>query len=250
MAVDYIAVIEREAAGIVAAYVADPAGKIPWSDRWSVNTVARHVAGAHHVVAQVIEWRPTADFGLFATLDRPAKGDPGFPAWFAAATEALVAQCQVAPPADPCWTTVHRDLGGTVGFWPRRMANETLVHRWDAEVGAGIVGPAMDPVVAADAIDEYLDLAVAASRALHSSPPGPAVHLACTDADQEWYLDLSEAGRRTLHAEPIDVALSLRGGAEALLLLVYGRLDADRAGVDVEGDRDLLPSWNELIQPL
>jgi hypothetical protein len=41
MAVDHVAVIESEAARILAADAAHPAGKVPWSDRWSVNTVAR-----------------------------------------------------------------------------------------------------------------------------------------------------------------------------------------------------------------
>jgi uncharacterized protein (TIGR03083 family) len=249
MAVDHIAVIESEAARIVAAYAANPAGKVPWSDRWSVNTVARHVAGSHHVVAQIIEDRPGADFGRFDGLDLPAKGDPGFPAWFAAGTEALVAQCCVAPPADACWTP-HPVFGGTVGFWPRHMANETLVHRWDAEAGAGIAGPAMDPVVAADALDEHLDLGVSATRAIHGSPAGPSVRIACTDADAEWYLDLAEAGRRAIHRgpfEPIDVALTLRGGAEALLLLLWGRLDAESAGVDGDGDHEVLARWTELV---
>ena len=44
MPLDHIAVIESEAARIRAAYAADPTGRVPWSDRWSVRTVARHVA--------------------------------------------------------------------------------------------------------------------------------------------------------------------------------------------------------------
>jgi uncharacterized protein (TIGR03083 family) len=252
MGIDYVAVMEGEAARIVGAYGANPGGKVPWSDRWSVNTVARHVAGSHHVVAQIIEDRPTADFGRFEGLDMPAKGDPGFPGWFAAGTEALAAQCRVAPGAEACWTP-HAAAGGTVGFWVRHMANETLVHRWDAEVGAGIAGPAMDPVVAADALDEFLDVAVAATRGFHGSPAGPAVRVACTDTDAEWHLDLAEAGRRTLHRGPgdvgvdADVALTLRGGAEALLLWAYGRLDVAAAGVAVEGDHEVLAGWTELV---
>ena len=249
MPVDHIAVIESEAARIRAAYAADPTGRVPWSDRWSVGTVARHVAGTHHVVAQVISDRPTANFGRFSSLATPAKGDPAFPDWFAAGTAALVEQCRVTPPAEACWTTVHQDDGGTAGWWVRRMAHETLVHRWDAEAGAAIAGAPIDPPVAADAIDEWADVLVGASRALHMSPAGPAVRISCADVDQEWYLSLAEAGGRTVHTEPIDVALTIRGEAEALLLLLWGRIDADAAGVDLEGDTDLLARWNELVPP-
>jgi len=248
MAIDHIAVIEAEAARVLDAYRANPGGKVPWSDRWSVNSVARHVAGSHHLVAQIIEYRPTADFGRSAGLDLPAKGDPGFPAWSAAGTDALVAQCRDTPAAEACWTP-HPDGGGTAGFWTRHMANETLVHRWDAETGAGIAGPAMDPVVAADAVDEYLDFAVSATRAILGAPAGPAVRIVCTDADLEWYLDLAQAGRRTIHREPVDVAMMLRGRAEGLLLLMYGRLDAECAGVDVAGDHEVLARWAELVPP-
>jgi hypothetical protein len=115
MLVDHLAVIQSEAARIVAAYEVDPSGRVPWSERWTVGTVARHVAGIHHVVAQVVEDRPTADFERFRALATPAKGDPGFPAWFAAGTAALVEQCRAASPADVCWSW-HPD-GGTVGFW-------------------------------------------------------------------------------------------------------------------------------------
>lgn len=246
MEIDHVAVTEAEAARVMAAYAAEPRGKVPWSDRWSVNSVARHVASSHHVVAQIIEDRPTADFGRFDGLARPAKGHPSFPAWFATGTVALVTQCRTAPAADTCWTP-HPDGGGTVAFWTRHMANETLVHRWDAEAGAGITGTPMDPVVATDAIDEYLDLAVRAIRALRGSPAGPAVRFACTDTDGEWYLDMTRAGRRTLHPEPIDVALTLRGKAEALLLWLYGRLDTESAGVTVSGDRTVLAQWRELV---
>jgi hypothetical protein len=130
------------------------------------------------------------------------------------------------------------------------MAHETLVHRWDAEIAAGIVGPPMHPSVAADGVDELLDVCVSASRALHASPSGPAVHISCTDADQEWYLDLAEAGGRTLHTEPIDVALTIHGRAEALLLLLWGRIDAEGAGVEVDGDQEVFSKWDELVPSL
>ena len=81
------------------------------------------------------------------------------------------------------------------------MANETLVHRWDAEAGAGIDGPAMDPVIAADAVDEYLDFAVSATRAILGAPAGLG-RIVCTDADREWYLDFAEAGGARSTASP------------------------------------------------
>jgi predicted lipid carrier protein YhbT len=60
-------------------------------------------------------------------------------------------------------------------------------------------------------------------------------------------IDVAGAGQCAVYREPTEVALTLRGGAEALLLLLWGRLDADRAGVGVEGDREVLARWTELV---
>ena len=48
------------------------------------------------------------------------------------------------------WPTWAGDRPGS--FYPRRMAHETAVHRWDA------VGGAIDPALAVDGIDEHLGL--------------------------------------------------------------------------------------------
>ena len=65
-----------------------------------------------------------------------------------------------------------------------------------------------------------------------------------------WYLDLTEAGRRTVRAEPIGAALTLRGPAEALLLLLWGRMGASSAGVEVDGGHEVLASWGTLVPPM
>jgi uncharacterized protein (TIGR03083 family) len=248
MPLDHAGVIEAEAARLLAAYEHDRAGRVPWSDRWTVGTVARHVAGTHHVVAQVLEGRPTADFGLFATLASPAKDDPGFPVWFAEGTAALCARLRAIAPDEECWSWYA--VGRSVGFWGRRMAQETLVHRWDAEAGAGLAGAPMEPPVAADGVDELLDVFVRTTRELQGAPAGPLVHLEGTDAGRQWFLDLREPGGRALASGPVECATSLRGSAEGLLLVLWGRLDPESAGVEVQGDRDLMERWGELIPPM
>jgi hypothetical protein len=74
-----------------------------------------------------------------------------------------------------------RRRGYSAGF-NGRIVHDTLVHRWDAEAGAGIAGPAMEPDIAADAADEVLDVGLRVTQAVADSPAGPAIRLACTDA--------------------------------------------------------------------
>jgi uncharacterized protein (TIGR03083 family) len=251
--IDFVAVIADEAARIRAAYEAEPTGRVPWSDRWSVGSVARHVGHAHHAVARVIRERPTTDFGLFDTEVFPPKGDPGFPEWSAAATRALCDALRETPLDEACWTTHPTDA--TVGFWYRHMAHETLIHRWDAEAGAGRVPSAIAPALAADGIDEYLTLYVPVGRQVLRSPAGPSVRITCTDAPAEWHLQLGQDGACKVTTGPVETGsmeyeVVLRGPAEGLLLGLWRRADLDVAGVLLEGDDTFIARRDELLPPL
>src|SRR3954454_13196443 len=153
MTVDNIGVIQTESTRLLEALAANSSGKIPWSDTWTVSTCARHVGGVHRVVAQVVDDRPAGDFSLFSSLEMPDGDDPALRDWVAAGTNALVGALRACGSETECWSWWPD--GQTAGFWQRRMAQETLVHRWDTELGAGIDRAPMDPAVAADGIDEY-----------------------------------------------------------------------------------------------
>ena len=246
MAVDHLGVIDSEGARVLAAYCSNPDGRVPWSDRWTVRSVARHVAGSHHAVAVILADRPTADFEQAAAMPRIETSDPDFPDWFGANTERLLHACRTVPPAAACWAP-HALLAGTAAYWTRRIAYDTLVHRWDAEAGAGIAGAAMAPEVAADAVAELLDVGLPVTRAVTHAPAGPGIRLECADGHHAWHLDLSAVGRLTVHAEPIDVAVTLRGTAEALLLWLWGRIGLEDGPIEVDGDRSVLGRRTELL---
>ncbi|MDP9334996.1 MAG: maleylpyruvate isomerase family mycothiol-dependent enzyme [Actinomycetota bacterium] len=248
MAIDNIGVIETEGARVVAALEPNRDARIPWSDKWTVATCAQHVGGAHHVVAQVVNGRPTADFGLFSSLAIPERENPELAGWIAEGTAAVVAALRATDADAECWSWWPE--GRTAGFWQRRMAQETLVHRWDAELGAGIRGAPMDPAVAADGVDEYLDVFAGLTRMLHTAPAGPSIHVHCTDSDGEWLLRLPAAGERVLTREHAKADVALRGPAEGLLLMMWGRLESAAANVEVIGDTDVVNRWVELFPPM
>lgn len=243
---DYIDVIASESARLLAALDAGREQVIPWSDEWKVQDCAQHVGAVHRVVAQVIEGRPTTTFAAFRELAVPDESDPALGQWAAASTTALLDQLQTVPPDEGCWSWWPE--GGNVGFWARRMAHETLVHRWDTELGAGIAGPPIDAALAADGIDEYLEIFVARVRAAVSAPGnGESVHVHCTDAAGEWLVTFPSAGTSELRREHAKGDVAFRGPAEGLLLYLWGRVDADAAGVDVIGDDGVLARWRELV---
>ena len=245
MSIDYLAAVQSDSDRIVAALGARRDGVIPWSDKWTAQDCARHVGGLHHVMAKVVEGRPTADFGVFKSLEQPDASDAALGAWIIAGTAALVAQLSTVPPGEPCWSWWPEDQ--TVGFWSRRVALETLVHRWDVELGAGVPMAPMDPALAADAIDEYLDIFVGLQRFLNSAPgAGETAHVHCTDTSGEWFVEFPAAGERVVRREHAKGDVAFRGPAEGLLLFLWGRLDAPAAGVDIVGDTALAARWPEL----
>jgi len=245
---DYSEIISDEAARILANYECDRAARVPWSDRWTVGTVARHVAGTHHVVAGVIRDRPDADFGLFNDLVTPPKDSPEFAPWFQAGTASLLGQLSTVPPQEECWTW-YAD-GGRVGWWARRLAHEAVVHRADTDLARGQEF-SVAPEIAADGIDEYLDVFVTASRTGHDAPAGPTIGFECSDTGDQWWLDLSVRGARTVTREPLVASTRISGTASDLLLAVWGRVPIDDAGrVETSGDLTVLGRWAELVPPV
>lgn len=127
----------------------DAAAPVPSCPGWTSADLARHVGEVylHKTLAvrdgvEPEEWPPPhlADEAPLSLLDR-AYAD-------------LVHELRTREPASAAggWYTPDR----TVGFWIRRMAHETLVHRIDAELAAGTaVSPVADDM-ALDGCDEVL----------------------------------------------------------------------------------------------
>jgi uncharacterized protein (TIGR03083 family) len=128
----------------------DLTAPVPSCPGWTVTDLVRHVAQVYLHKAEAIRlgewpepWPP--DFSgeePIALLER--------------AHAALMAQFAAHSPADKAMTWHGPDQ--TVGFWIRRMAQETLIHRVDAELALGEpVAPIPDDV-AVDGIDELLQI--------------------------------------------------------------------------------------------
>jgi uncharacterized protein (TIGR03083 family) len=247
MTLDYLSVVADETSRIVNAYERDPLAAVPWSDRWTVGTVARHVAGTHHVVAEIVRGRPDTDFSVFNDLQTPPKGSPEFVEWFRLGTASLLDQLSSVPTDAECWSWF--EPGRRVGWWARRMAFEAVVHRWDTDKALG-QNFSVAPDIAADGLDEFLDVFVVAARAAHDAPSGPTILFECSDRTDRWWLDLSMPGSRIVSREPCAESVRLRGTAEQLLLLVWGRVPlSDTAGVEELGDVGLRDRWSELVPP-
>lgn len=131
----------------------------------------------------------------------------------------------------------------TVGFWRRRTAFETIIHRVDLELAIGLAPGAVDADLAADGIDEWLDSYVIGREQWRSIGHDTAsVHLHCTDADGEWMLRIAE-GQAVLTREHAKGDVAVRGPAWPLLLAGWRRAGTD--GLEVFGDGELFAAITE-----
>lgn len=201
--------------------VADLLGHVGRIQRWQADIVARRVQEAEFSFAE-----PPADPAVLVS-------------WVQDASALLLEVFGAAPPDATLWTFLGP---GVPGFWVRRQAHEVSLHRVDADLAAGIA-PVLDGDLAADAIDEFLDVVVQFRVRDRMTGAGETVHLHRTDGEGEWLVRLTPEGpevERT-HAKG-DVAA--RGSASDLLLTLRGR--ADPSALEVFGDEAVLRRFIDL----
>ncbi len=134
-------------------------------------------------------------------------------------------------PATPHWTWT---ADKTTGFVVRRMAQETAVHRLDAERAAGRTY-VIDPELASDGVDEFLFAFLRRGSTPTAPPLDGSVHLHCTDVAGEWLVVDDGAGGYVVTREHAKGDAAIRGTANDLLLVLWRRLPLD--AVEVIGDR-------------
>ncbi|MCW2572631.1 MAG: maleylpyruvate isomerase family mycothiol-dependent enzyme [Frankiales bacterium] len=141
--------------------------------------------------------------------------------WFAAGAAELIETLAAADPAAACWSFTTDQ---TAGFWVRRQALETVVHRWDAERVLG-EPRRVDPALAAEGITEVVELMTPRQVRLGRLPPlESSIELRATDTGGSWSLGEGSASG------------SAEARAEELLLLLWHRIDAGDPRVRATGD--------------
>jgi uncharacterized protein (TIGR03083 family) len=173
--------------------------------------------------------------------EAPAPTDESVVTWFEAELSQIVAFLDELDPHAPAWNWAPQ--ARIAQFWHRRMANETAVHRWDAQVATRLPEP-LESKLAGDVVAEALDTFLAAGRRRLATDVSGLAHLTATDLGQEWFVRLRGPGIAVLDtdtlldddAHPARAAAS--GTASDLALALWGRVTFDV--VDTAGDIALL----------
>lgn len=230
-----VAEIDRFVTVIDAADLSTP---VPTCPGWDVGRLVEHVGQIHRWARFCIQHaRPPSDRESSA-LESFDPEDPVV--WFVEGANALVATLRQVDPAAPTWHPFRDEQ--VAAFWFRRQAHEIAMHRWDAESALGEPSP-IDPDLASDGIDEYLDSTIPRIVARRGTPlPAGSIHLHCTDVDGEW-LVWSRRDEYFLVRSHQKGDAALRGPAEALLLRLWARIGDDDERLRPVGDTTVLADW-------
>lgn len=255
----HIAALESDGALMTeAARQAGLRAEVPSCRPWQVRDLLRHQGYVHRwargfVAGQLREPVPTKSE---AEILAAGPADDELLDWFAAGYQELAETLRTADPDVQCWSFLRAP--SPLAFWARRQAHETAIHRADAELAGGAVTP-FPADFAADGIDELI-MGFLARRAKDGTTGGRTLRIVATDAGQDWLAEFAPDGSKALHVQrgsaraddaraddnPADGTLS--GPASDLYLLLWNRAGYQDVGVRVEGDADLVQTWQERLR--
>jgi uncharacterized protein (TIGR03083 family) len=235
----YLASLRADADLLLAAAGGALDRPVPTCPGWTCERLVGHIGRVHRWTAG---WVAT---GASPDVERPPAGREVV-AWARAGVDEIVAalEASAAEGQVETWAGPQPAM-----FWPRRMAVETALHRFDAQAAVDRGRP-VGTALAVDAVDELFTVILPWRGTGDLGGSGETIHLHATDPDLdldgggEWLVALGENGVTVdhLHAKG-DVAV--RGSASDLLLLLWNRVDTDR--LQVFGDEALLARWRTSV---
>jgi uncharacterized protein (TIGR03083 family) len=238
---DYLEAIGRESDALSQAARESLHAPVPSCPEWTVRDLVEHMGFVDRAwterVARRLQDRASLDLG-----DAP---QDGLVDWFDEGARRLQKVLSNADPSERVWTWSHQK---NVAFVQRRMAQETTVHRWDCQAAVGSPEP-IKPALAADGVDEFLDIIAPATWQRSEQPRkggGQLIHMHQTDGDGEWLLRLAVDGLQIERGHAKGDA-AVRGTASDLLLLLWRRKTPSE--LEVFGDGTMLErflSWADL----
>jgi uncharacterized protein (TIGR03083 family) len=246
----YVAEIEATTAGLAEILAEhDPSLAIPTCPEWTLRQLVTHVGRAHRWAAEITRTRSDAFIPFRAVPDGKLPDDRAEQhAWLRAGAARIIHAVREAG-GDLVWS-----FTGPVpaGFWLRRMAHETLVHRADAQLAAGVEPePVIEAEEAGDAIDEWLMLLTSgmlgnADERKKALPVGAGLHIHATGDGRggrgEWMIR-HDAGGLTVEPGHGEGDAALTGPAASLLLVLMRRRPVDDPAVTVYGDSAVVDGW-------
>lgn len=229
-------VAEQSAALAAAVASGDLTDPVPSCPEWTLRDLLVHHGNVLRGWAATVAAADPADAPAWIAAAAPPPWDaPGadVQSWYVGSRRAIHDALAAAGPDGPAWTWWGQPA--TAGAVARHQVQEACVHRWDAQVAAGLDGGPLPHDAAVDGVEEFLTVGLPAEP-----PPwdGPRTAVAVCPEDTRPWLLLGDHGSVTaLPYEPAggSADATLTGSASDVVLLLYGRLPV--TSFDVDGDR-------------
>jgi uncharacterized protein (TIGR03083 family) len=228
----YVEAVRVEGEAALAAIGSAPDAQVPSCPEWNALTLCLHLGRLwNYVSRQARSTEQRDDSGS------PDEGEDPL-VWAADGLAALLVTLTETDPRSEAWNWT-RSEPKLAAFWFRRMAQETAMHRWDAQSAAGEPAP-IPSWLAADGIDEVTTMWLPRRRGRIKEDIVGTAHLHAHDPSpgqpSEWFVEFGPAGQvssRYAHEKGDAV---LRGSASDILLRLWRRPSA----VEEFGDATVL----------
>ncbi len=216
----------------------DPATRVPSCPDWTVVDLTEHLGMVHRWATKLVTLRSPARIPWTELTNDAEVFDAR---WLREGGRALVQALRSADPEDEMWSW---GADQHVRFWSRRQLHETFVHRLDLELASGATSY-IDPVVALDALDEFLanmksdrDISLRA----RDGRDAEVLRIRSTAPDRHWNVRLRSDGYDFVEStEEPDAELS--GPAGDVLMVVLRRRALPGSSLSVSGDVSLAEYW-------
>jgi uncharacterized protein (TIGR03083 family) len=223
----YVDTILEHSTALAKAAEVDLTARVEHCPEWHVADLVWHVIGVHWFWATIVEERLAAPVEEDRRPPRPA--DHALIETFLAGADHLATVLRRTPYRDRVWTWAPAQQD--VGFVARHQVQEAAVHHFDAANATGQPFT-IEPAVAADAIDEFLNLSVPNDADDLSEESFPALDttfaIVCTDTGDAWTLTGGQqVGAIRATEGQADGVPVVRATAEDLLLWLYQRRSVD-----------------------
>lgn len=244
----YLACLQHDAARLRSTAEGHLDLKVPSCPDWTVGDLLTHVATVYQHKVQCIR-----------LLEFPHPWPPDFSgedpvALFDRSLGQLLTELDRHPSEAPAKTWYHPDQ--SVGFWVRRMAQETVIHRVDGELAVGEV-TAIPVDLALDGIDEVLGIFLgwssvdAVQHEGRESWPlladaGGEVVVVRADHEHAWSVRPTPDGVQVSVGASEEPAATLSGDPVDLLLWLWRRGGIDR--LSATGDQRQIERLHELMR--
>lgn len=225
----YLDLLAADGGRLADAARADLDAPVPPCPGWTVRDLVTHTGQVYGHKRLIITSGSADRPGFDGPLPEPGEDVLG---WYEGQLASLLEVLHGTDPARPAWTWWPPVQ--TVGWWARRMSQEAVIHRVDAELASGPATP-VDEELAVDGIDEVLECFLSGDWSDEPEPmPGTGQRVEVATRQSRWTVTLSaqEVGFAREPGEGADV--SVAGEPSDLLLWLWNR--APDEAVTASGD--------------